>query len=57
VDLSPAGSGRLIVALLILAGLALSVFLTMEPGRYRSLTFLLLAFFAFRVLLGRFGSR
>ena len=56
-DLSPAGSGRMLVALSVLAILALAVWQTMEPGKYRSLTFLLLGFFAFRVILGRLRTR
>jgi hypothetical protein len=56
-DLSPAGTGRMVVALLVIAGLAASAFATMEPGKYRTLTWILLAFFAFRVLLGRLRSR
>ena len=56
-DLSPAGSGRMLVALAVLAILALAVWQTMEPGKYRSLTFLLLGFFAFRVILGRLRTR
>ena len=56
-DLSPAGTGRMIVALAIFGVLALSVFFSMEPGKYRTLTFILLGFFAFRVLLGRLRSR
>ena len=56
-DLSPAGSGRLLVAMAILATLATAVFFTMESGKYRSLTWILLAFFAFRVVLGYLRSR
>ncbi len=56
-DLSPAGTGRMLVALSVLAILAIAVSQTMEPGRYRSLTFLLLGFFALRVMLGRVRSR
>jgi hypothetical protein len=56
-DFSPAGSGRMIVALVILGLLAVSVWFTMEPGKYRALTFVLLGFFAFRVVLGRLRSR
>jgi len=56
-DLSPAGSGRLVIALAVLGVLAMSVWWTMEPGKYRTLTFVLLAFFAFRVVLGRLRSR
>jgi len=57
VDLSPAGTGRMIVALAVLGALALSTFLTMEPGKYRTLTFVLLAFFGFRVVIGRLRVR
>ena len=56
-DLSPAGSGRMIIALAVIALLAIAVWQTMEPGKFRSLTWVLLAFFAFRVILGRLGSR
>ena len=57
VDLSPAGSGRMIIALVALGLLAFFSWQTMEPGKYRSLTWILLGFFAFRVLLGRLRSR
>ena len=40
-----------------LALLAAATFATMEPGRYRSLTWVLLGFFAFRVVLGYVRSR
>ena len=56
-DLSPAGSGRMVVALSVLGLLATSVWWTMEPGKYRELTLVLLGFFAFRVVLGRLRSR
>jgi hypothetical protein len=57
VDLSPAGSGRMYIALAGLAILAILSWQTMEPGKYRSLTWVLLGFFAFRVMLGRLRSR
>ena len=57
VDLSPASSGRMIVAMAVLAILALLTWQTMEPGKFRSLTWVLLGFFAFRVMLGRARSR
>jgi hypothetical protein len=57
VDFSPAGTGRMIVALAVLGGLAVSAWFTIEPGKYRSLCLILLGFFAFRVLLGRMHSR
>ena len=56
-DLSPAGRGRMLVALVLMGLLGLSVWLTMDPGKYRTLTFVLLAFFAFRVVIGRLRSR
>jgi hypothetical protein len=56
-DMSPAGTGRMIVALGIIGAMALSAYLQMEPGKYRTLTFVLLAFFGFRVVLGRLRSR
>ena len=56
-DLSPAGSGRMVIALVVFAVLAVMVSQTMEPGNLRSLTWILLAFFAFRVVLGHLRSR
>ena len=56
-DLSPAGSGRMYIALAVLGFLAVLAWQTMEPGKYRSLTWILLGFFAFRVVLGRLRSR
>ncbi len=56
-DLSPAGSGRLVISLAVLALLAALASVTMEPGRYRELTWLLLGFFAFRIVLTRARSR
>jgi hypothetical protein len=49
----PGSQQRMVVALLVIAGAAVGVFYTMEPGKYRSLAWALLGFFAFRVLLGR----
>ena len=56
-DFSPASTGRMVVALGILTVLAGSVWWTMEPGKYRTLTWVLLAFSGFRVVLGRVRSR
>ena len=56
-DLSPAGSGRMVIALVVFTGLGLLSWQTMEPGKFRSLTWILLAFFAFRVVLGHMRSR
>jgi len=49
----PGSQQRMVVALLVIAGAAIGVALTMEPGKYRSLAWVLLGFFAFRVLIGR----
>ena len=56
-DVSPSSHGRMVVALAVLALLAVLVWRTMEPGKYQQLTWLLLGFFAFRVVLGRLKSR
>ena len=56
-DLRPAGSGRMGVALAVFTALALLAWWTIEPGKFRSLTWVLLGFFAFRVMLTRLGSR
>jgi hypothetical protein len=52
-----AGTGRLVVGLLALAVLALLVWRTMEPGNYQKLTWLLLGFFAMRMVLGWLRAR
>ena len=57
VDLSPAGSGRMWIALFVLGLLAVLVRQTMEPGKFQKLTWILLGFFAFRIILGRLRSR
>ena len=56
-DLSPAGSGRMIIALTVFAVLGVLSWQTMEPGKFRSLTWVLLGFFAFRTLMGYLRSR
>jgi hypothetical protein len=45
------------IALAVLAVLAVLVWQTMEPGKFQMLTWILLGFFAFRVILGRLRSR
>ncbi len=55
--LAPAGTARMAVALAVLASLAGAVWWTMEPGRYQQLAWLLLGFFAFRVVLTWLRSR
>ena len=49
----PGSQQRMIVALLVIAGAAIGVAFTMQPGKYRSLAWVVLGFFAFRVLIGR----
>jgi hypothetical protein len=56
-DMNPAGTGRMILALAVFGLLGLSVRLTMDDTKFRTLTFVLLGFFAFRVVLGRLRSR
>ncbi len=56
-DLSPASRGRMFIALGIMGLLGVLSWATMEPGKARSLTWVLLSFFAFRVVLGRMRSR
>jgi len=56
-DMAPSGDGRLVVALVVFALLAVLVWRTMEPGKFQQLTWLLLAFFALRTVLGRARSR
>ena len=56
-DMAPSGDGRLVVALVVLAVLAVLVWRTMEPGKFRELSWVLLGFFAFRVVLTRMRSR
>jgi hypothetical protein len=50
--LAPASTGRMVVALVVLGVLALLVWRTIDPGKIQQLAFVLLAFFAFRVLIG-----
>jgi hypothetical protein len=56
-DMSPAGKGRRIVSLALIGLFALSARFTMEPGKWQTLTFVLLGFFAVRVILLRPPSR
>jgi hypothetical protein len=56
-NMAPSGDGRLVVALVVLALLAVLVWRTMEPGRMQQLTWLLLGFFAVRVVMTRLRSR
>ena len=56
-DLSPAGGGRLMIALAAFAVLGLLTWQTMEPGKFRSLTWILLGFFVFRMVIGYLRSR
>ncbi len=45
------------IALSAFGLLAILAWQTMEPGKFQSLTWILLGFFAFRVILGRLRSR
>ena len=56
-DLGPGSSGRMWIALTVMGLLAVGAWQTMEPGKYQSLAWVLLGFFAFRILLGRLRSR
>ena len=56
-DMAPSGDGRLVVALVVMALLAVLVWQTMEPGKFQELSWVLLGFFAFRVVLTRMRSR
>jgi hypothetical protein len=49
----PGGQSRKAVALGAIAVLALLVWRVMEPGKFQSLSWLLLGFFAVRILLTR----
>jgi hypothetical protein len=57
VDMRPQGNGRLAIGLTVLGVLAILAWQTMEPGKFRSLTWVLLGFSAFRMLLLRVRSR
>jgi hypothetical protein len=50
-DMSPRGRGRLVTSLAVLVVLALLVWRTMEPGKLQYVTWLLLGFFGFRIVL------
>ena len=56
-DMGPQSNGRLAIGLTVLAVLAILAWQTMEPGKFRYLTWLLLGFSAFRMLLLRLRSR
>jgi hypothetical protein len=45
------------IALAVLGLLAVLAWRTMEPGKFQALTWILLGFFAFRVILVRLRSR
>jgi hypothetical protein len=56
-EMNPAGNGRMVVSLAVLALLAVLVWRTMEPGKFQQLSWLLLGFFAFRIVLTRVRPR
>jgi len=55
--MAPAGTGRMVVALAGLGILALLVWRTIDPGKVQQLAWLLLGFFAARVLIGWLRTR
>jgi hypothetical protein len=55
--MEPSGTGRMVLTLAVLALLALAVWLTMEPGKFQYFTWVVLGFFAFRVVLLRLRAR
>jgi len=55
--MNPAGTGRMAVALIVLALLAVLDWRTIEPGKMQQVVWLLLGFFALRIVLGWFRSR
>ncbi len=55
--MSPAGTGRMIVALAVLGILALLVWRTIDPGKVQQVAWLLIGFFAARVLIGWLRAR
>jgi len=57
VEFGPASSGRMVVALVLIGLIAASASRTMQPSRLRDLCFILLGFFALRIVLGRVRSR
>jgi hypothetical protein len=50
--MAAAGTGRMVVALVALGILALLVWRTIDPGKTQQLAWLLLGFFAARVVIG-----
>jgi hypothetical protein len=56
-DMGPRSNGRFVVSLGVLALLAVLVWLTIEPGKMQQVTWLLLGFFAFRIVIANFRSR
>jgi hypothetical protein len=55
-DMSPRSSGRFVVSLGVLALLAVLVWFTIDPGKMQQVTWLLLGFFAFRIVIANFRS-
>ncbi len=56
-DMAPASTGRMVVALVVLSVLAVLVWRTMEPGKFQQLSWLILGFCGFRVILSKWGTR
>ncbi|HEY5380770.1 MAG TPA: hypothetical protein VIJ65_00820 [Acidobacteriaceae bacterium] len=51
-NMAPSSTGRMVVALAVIGILALLVWRTIDPGKTQQVAWLLLGFFAVRVLIG-----
>ena len=47
----------MLVALFVIGLASLGVYLTIDPGKYRTLAWVLLGFFAFRIAIGRMRQK
>jgi len=56
-NLEPAGDGRMVIALVVLALMAVLAWQTMDAGKFRDVVWIVCGFFAFRVVLTRVRSR
>jgi type VI protein secretion system component VasK len=55
--MEPRSNGRLALTMVVLSILAVLVWKTMEPGKFQYLTWILLGFFAFRVVIMSLAAR
>jgi hypothetical protein len=56
-SMEPRSNGRLVLTLAVLSILAVLVWKTMEPGKFQYLAWILLGFFAFRVVIMSLSAR